>query len=236
MKERPILFSAPMVRALLDENKTQTRRIVKPQPDREASLGFVIPQPNAKGSCAHFHHVDKAGIHSHELTVHCPHGMPRDRLWVKENGVISKLAACDDKPGLFRHDVPETPEVGRYWVESTRAPGASYSVVGCSREAALLRPSAKVCASMFMPRWASRILLEITAIRVERLQDISIQDTHAEGVGIQCDSPMAVMEYSLLWESINGAGSWDANLWVWVIEFRNISQDFNLKEKANEKA
>ena len=81
--------------------------------------------------------------------------------------------------------------------------------------------------AIHMPRWAARINLVITAVRVERLQDISIADAIAEGVGIRCDSPMAVMEYSLLWESINGRGSWDANPWVWVIEFIKIKPESN---------
>src|SRR5687768_18229833 len=95
MKERPILFSAPMVQALLEGRKTQTRRIVKPQPHEKAGVIFTIPRPNAKGTCAHFGNIDEAGVHSNESTAYCPHGMPGEKLWVRET-----WAARPDYDGL----------------------------------------------------------------------------------------------------------------------------------------
>jgi hypothetical protein len=196
-----------MVRALLDGTKTQARRVVK------------------------FRNHETENM-DHGFGPSCPYGQPGDRLWVRESGVRLLLAGNGEQRGLFRHDVPETPEVGRYWVERTRAPGASYSVAGCTRESALLSLGAKATPSIHMPRWASRILLEITGVCVERLQDISEADALAEGIkelngrftfndGMH-ESRTAVDSYRALWESINGAGSWDANPFVWVVEFKRV--------------
>lgn len=224
MKERPILFSAPMVRALLDGSKTQTRRPykVRKNPDAgcEMAASELVREPQ--------HVVDRI----------CPYGQPGDRLWVRESGVRSLLAGSGEQSGLFRHDVPETPELGRYWVERTREHGASYAAAGCTRKSALLSLGAKATPSIHMPRWASRILLEIVAVRVERLNDCSEADAIAEGCeknhnGYYWGGPHAVSgrkqmstaqkAYCDLWESINGAGSWAANPWVWVVEFNRVA-------------
>jgi hypothetical protein len=177
MKERPILFSGEMVRAILDGRKSQTRRIVK---------GEVVDRAAAKG---------------------CPHGTTGDRLWVRETfatgygGVFYRASEGDNCKSISGAIVPWKP-------------------------------------SIFMPRKLSRLTLEITAIRVERLQQISEADARAEGVepcevlgtsgGFKdyvdlnngCESAYA--SYHSLWESINGKGSWQKNPWVWVIEFRQI--------------
>jgi hypothetical protein len=196
MKERPILFSAPMVRAILDGSKTQTRRAAKPQPlwIAEPSIPFKTPDADPKG------------------IIHCPHGQPGDQLWVRE--AWRTVTEADSLPPRdltaahriwFEADAPHQPGFGK------------------------LRPS------MFMPRWASRITLEITGVRVERLQDISEADAQAEGVtptpwpddsSRHIDWPLGPFRNSfyLLWESINGPGSWEANPWVWVIEFKQIAK------------
>ena len=195
MKEKPILFSGPMVRAILDGRKTQTRRVVKPQPAYVNSLGIPF-WPGGKGP------VD------YRL---CPHGAEGDRLWVKET---HRFDGIDQRIGVREKRIEEL---------SYRA-----DMEG--------DPSCDDCAwrpSIFMPRWASRITLEIVSVRVERLQDISEEDAIAEGVTVHMDAVItaatipgvkgpAYLEYFDLWESINGPGSWDANPWVWVIEFKRI--------------
>lgn len=225
MKERSILFSAPMVRALLDGSKSQTRRVMK------------APWDVFKGEPIYRCGPDGHGFRADKLP---PYGQPGDRLWVRESGVRSVLLGRDKEPGLFRHDVPETLEMGRYWVESTRAAGASYNASACTRQSALLRASAKACPSIHMPRWACRILLEVASVRVERLNDISEADCWAEGIEA-CDGQLDDMKiieaakrmgrcmedaaptYAALWESINGAGSWSENPFVWVLTFKRVT-------------
>jgi hypothetical protein len=180
MKERPILFSAPMVRAILEGRKTQTRRIVKPQPD---------------GIRAKFHHFDFVGqaVFTDGSYVQCPYGKPGDRLWVRESFSRSPLGV------LYRADFVKTARASR-WGDRWRP-------------------------SIHMPRVASRILLEITDVRVERLNEITEKDASAEGVSADVflgDTPTAIVPFCMLWESIHGPGSWEKNPWVWVIEFKII--------------
>lgn len=194
MKERPILFKAPMVRAILDGSKTQTRRVVKQ--DREGLLDCKpTPAWDAFWQC-----------------VACPYGKPGDRLWVRETW--SADAWFD---GNAPNDIPDSAYIayvsGRHAVAWPAAMG-------------------KVRASIHMPRWASRILLEVTDVRVERLQDISEADARAEGVKVDGNGHAVRDEvvnvggartaFAELWESINGPDSWAANPWVWVIEFRRV--------------
>ena len=224
MKERPILFSAPMVRALLAGTKTQTRRVVKPQPRRvDGGVPF--------GDAPQWVHAEPG-----TAMMHCPHGKRGDRLWVKETW---RIGAWDENEGAFAIDycdgpdktwrkTPETPEgedlFNRLWYQSTDelwAKGIKPDPEGNYHwqpgESPLRwRPS------IHMPRWASRITLEITSVLVERLKDISEADAMAEGVYTDPACP-AYDAYAKLWESINGPGSWDANPWVWVLEFCRIN-------------
>ena len=199
MKSHPILFSAPMVRALLTGSKTQTRRIVKPQsavltPQMCANMG-VKPLPEKS-----------------KPVIECPYGNPGDQLWVKETSRLNigseesviqyraDMAIAEITDGWFSDD----PVLRRWiWGQSIKPEG--------------WRPS------IHMPRRASRITLEITSARVERLHEISEQDAMAEGVNWKefagLASKTARKLYRELWESINGAGSWDANPWVWVVDF-----------------
>jgi hypothetical protein len=201
MTERPILFSAPMVRALLEGRKTQTRRIVKPQPSRDLYHLECLPSGEWRDE---------------EISLGvCPYGRPGDRLWVKEtHRLFDKVWTPDamDTAVQYRADMRARILSGRY--------------VGADEASGNWRPS------IFMRRWMSRITLEITAVRVERLNDISEADAIAEGVDSttpfkwrpdewQNKTPN-VARYAGLWESINGAGSWAANPWVWAIEFRRI--------------
>ena len=212
-KERPILFSAPMVRALLDGSKTQTRRIVKPQPIGE--MCFESGPPDYKNVYA---------ILNDEKRIPCPYGQPGDRLWVKEahysfgHWVRDGLTKAGKPKWKFVRDSKETlfqPPEG--WL-SHRAKSSPKIPAWYKR------------SSLFLPRWASRITLEITGVRVEQLQDIhhNKADLLAEGITLPPSelyqdintSDKLERQYTKLWESINGTGSWDKNPWVWVIEFK----------------
>lgn len=226
MKERPILFSAPMVRAILDGRKTQTRRIVKPQPPHGCSE--IEEQPDTDpyiGCMVSGHSGVWEDVHSMDYRVRCPYGKPGDRLWVKETwsaaigwDATRPIDICERSPILYAADLSE--RFKDAWDECE------------PRTYGRRRPS------IFMRRWMSRITLEIVSVRVERLQDISEADAIREGIkpvsfgltdkGYEWDqnedgTTTAKESYRALWESINGPGSWAANPWVWVIEFRRVS-------------
>ena len=168
-KERPILFAGPMVNAILEDRKTQTRRIMK------------------------------------ENTDGCPYGIPGDRLWVREAWAPLSTFAPAELGYLYRadhHKGLEKKDGDQKW-----------------------KPS------IHMPRVASRITLEITGIKVERLQNISEADAQAEGVefpapysGVNNKThPTCIDAFQVLWTSINGPDSWSQNPWVWAIQFKRIS-------------
>jgi hypothetical protein len=202
MKERPILFSGPMVRAILDGSKTQTRRTFK-------------------GTTEHKGPYSPAYMEAHQQASGwgsiCPYGIPGNQLWVRET---------------WQHNIGNGPPI-IYRADH----GAAQSVY----EADLATGAWKVAVSgwrpsIFMPRIASRILLEITDVRVQRLQEISEGDARAEGVSdggclscgnpepCGCGSPQpdARDGFAWLWQSIHGPASWDANPWVWAITFRRL--------------
>jgi hypothetical protein len=209
MKERPILFSAPMVRALLNGSKTQTRRVVKPV--RHPDFGNIY----TPGALAH--------EPKHVIERSCPYGQLGDRLWVREAFRLVRTVpggADGDKipPSMF--------------LDSTRkfeADGSTSLPDGWMRVFGKLRPG------IHMPRWASRITLEVTGVRVERLQDISEADAIAEGAR-ECDPVSGrevllagpsqrgsfVLHYRDIWQQINGPESWGANPLVWVVEFKLV--------------
>ena len=247
MKERPILFSAPMVRALLNGTKTQTRRIVKPQADARTTEAFQgadgiwrFSYPTARGQVSHA-----------DWDVRCPYGQPGDRLWVREAWRIGAWREDDGKLAIdYLASAPEkTPWITvpedaenyhggsvfeKYWVQSTDdCIESDLSTDDNGRYH--WEPGQSPCRkrpSIHMPRWASRITLEITGVRVERLQDISEGDARAEGArnldvasGRETLDPYSrqgscVAHYKHIWQEINGPGSWDLNPWVWVIEFK----------------
>ena len=218
VKERPILFSGPMVRAILSGAKTQTRRAVKadryrhqPQcqgPANPSSGNLVYRLDDKWGPSA----WDDSDFVLDPIAV-CPYGQPGDRLWVRETFDIS----------------PEpTGWEGHHWLTYV-ADGDRIEVDCAEFYMGRLKPG-KRYPSIHMPRWASRIMLEITGVRVERLQDISIDDVIAEGIEPVKNGPHANQywreetgaKFVDLWESINGPDSWAANPWVWVIEFKRI--------------
>lgn len=203
-RERPILFNADMVRAILDGRKTQTRRVVKPQPEYRENESL----PGHFGTWLHGWNLDHECVIPSDYWKHCPHGQPGDRLWVRETWMNLKGTGVSGSP-----DPKFNPK---------QIPVAYRAECTAEGEDARIDMGLKWRPSIYMPRWASRINLEITGVRVERLQDISDDDVWAEGwesvsVG-NCD----YKNFGELWESISGPGSWDANPWVWVIEFRRL--------------
>lgn len=205
MKERPILFSASMVRAILDGRKTQTRRVMKPQPKTSTDErgGHSWPS-NPHQSMLHVEH-ELQNTHEWRDITHLwvretwKPDAPRDGTWADVQFYGCRTSPLSEIPERFR--------------------SSSHCLYKSTWEGSELvgwKPS------IHMPRWASRITLEITGVRVERLQDISRGDAMDEGCPFpnmaQGDDPRKW--YADLWESLNGKGSWDANPWVWIIEFR----------------
>ena len=245
MTERPILFSAPMVRAILDGRKTQTRRAIKP-----------VPTFNGGGACHDADALQQDYVEPYWVFPEtCRYGKPGDLLWVRETwGAVSPtdepvplaLGQCEIE---YRADLPPgcTDGPGEWPADESNCP-----------EVPKWRPS------IHMPRWASRITLRITDVRVERLQDISDADAQAEGATMRpaCNgfqhrypgwsmnwskvgqlshyatgakrgvkAPLTEGDVSLhspkwafasLWNEINGPGAWDANPWVWVVAFERV--------------
>jgi hypothetical protein len=189
-RERPILFSAPMVRAILEGRKTQTRRVMNPQPVKVSGGVPFRPLPPSLVGVA-----DPAG----GVLYRSRFGKPCDRLWVRETWGLLFDNDPDEQPTFWRADY--TPEDERTSMLPSR-----------------WRPS------IHMPRARSRIDLEVTGVRVERLQDISQADCVAEGMPESTNGFLhhVVADYRKLWSEINGAESWAANPWVWVVEFRRM--------------
>lgn len=193
-KERPILFSGEMVRAILDGRKTQTRRVI----NRVSSIGVVTEFQESdthgydwtfRDSRMRWNDFDNG-----ELIVRCPYGKPGDRLYVRES-----VCLCQCQPDCVDHIL--------------------------YRESDLLPRHSRWTPSIHMPRWASRITLEITDVRVQRVQEISSNDCRSEGVRSILRSEQSFIDgFSRLWDSINqkrGFG-WDTNPWVWALTFKRL--------------
>jgi len=234
MKERPILFSAPMVRALLAGTKTQTRRICNPAMAHSLSHVVEVPDPQERGQV---YNGTTFGDEEGAIQFASPYGGMRDRLWVREAfrfpASLDHLSpsVCGDKALDAGYRTPWAPT--QYEADSTRTgEWRGFDTPPAETKPGKLRPG------IHMPRWASRILLEITNVRVERLQDISEADAAAEGVATW--APGALSPDSLgndpsdqfrwLWTSINGPSSWHANPWVWALDFQ-LSQTHQQGQK-----
>jgi hypothetical protein len=202
MKERPILFSAPMVQALLAGAKTQTRRVA-PISRLDIKLhnggltwGVHFTKPIkgilASHSGGHFTDLQARSIIASQF---CPQGQPGDQLWVREAWTTHKFMDAIPPRDLTTRSI-------HYQADGQIQTGKN-------------RPG------MFMPRWASRIQLQLTAVRVERLQDISRGDAMEEGCPFQnmAKGPDPRKWYADLWDEINGPGAWDKNPFVWVETF-----------------
>lgn len=206
MKERPILFSAEMIRAILEGRKTQTRRVIKQ----------AIGKPDhVDNGIAYFVTDHQCGVESwqSEQTLACPYGQPGDRLWMRET---FRLRADQD------HKPPS-----QDWWKS----GAWYQADGNCEPSGCGGGSGKLRPSIHMPRWASRITLEITDVGVQRLQEISESDAMGEGAGATAplheewdgDPDQYRKRFRELWDSINAKRCpWDSNCWVWCISFKRV--------------
>lgn len=219
MKERPILFNGKMVKAILEGRKTQTRRVLKEQPPltNKEIMPLYTMEPEPKVTEVTMHEVMEnempfpSSISRHK----CPYGKIGDRLWVRETTIISppKWLAPDDfldRPDILKDSKGEH-RVVQYIATNpdTDVPVKDYKL--------------KKTPSIHMPRWASRILLEIINIRVERLQDISEEDAVSEGM-VADEDYCAEEQFSMLWTKTYGWGEkgWNVNPWVWVVEFKVI--------------
>lgn len=219
-----------MVRALLDGSKTQTRRIVKMPIDLIDRVRFVRAEFADKcnsDQCGAFWAME--GDIPVGPPISCKYGQPGDRLWVRETwGVVSNdwdengnlIDWVPDRPATAISEMP----FGQGYYSGHAIYAADGACEWAGDDDGGGEPRSAWHPSIHMPRAASRILLEVVSVRVERLQDISDADALAEGCShkdMQHGDRLASV-YARLWESINGAGSWDANPWVWVVEFKRV--------------
>lgn len=252
VKERPILFGGAMVNAILEGRKTQTRRVIKNFPEYER--GVEAPQKargiaprhsapyfdcyrnekktesNPRGDSEHWcwwDEYDRMG----NGWLKCPYGKPGDRLWVREKFLV-------EVPGDYRYDAEGIPP-GEYPAHLQKESIVHYAATNTLKTLGAWKPS------IHMPRWASRITLEIVSVRVERIQEISSWGAEMEGVAhtefwtpkeMDCRpfeekwwddfhfwSHYPQIVFKRLWESIHGSDSWEANPWVWVVEFKVLT-------------
>ncbi|MFW3786617.1 hypothetical protein ACKLKE_24385 [Klebsiella quasipneumoniae subsp. similipneumoniae] len=225
MTERGMIFNAEMVRAILAGRKTQTRRIMKVQPESN-QLGLLLITDSTKHSDIgkyHWAESNATGNHVRSKLFSCPFGAVGDRIWVRETW-------SSDFANYYPND--------RVWYAADNNRRLDIEVADGVR--GIYSPESDVHVpfrwhpSIHMPRWASRITLEITDVRVERLNAISQEDAQAEGMELtgwrptysDPDSGGEVMtpydNFAELWSSIYGEESWNANPWVWVIEFKRV--------------
>ena len=240
MADRPILFSAPMICALLHGRKTQTRRILKPR--RGTHYDDFVDVGPALGGIGR-----KLECPKEKLAI--PFA-PGDRLWVREAWTVKRHEPCQEQERDYQR--LHTPTI-RY-----AADGEEIRHQGSDAAAHTYHGLVETKKSaIHLPRWLSRLTLIVTGVKVERLQDISATDAEAEGVvwesadppfyyvpgifphsrtavGIEepGSSPHAVRSYAKLWEEINGAGSWDENPWVAGISFRVIKANIDQIEAS----
>lgn len=219
VRERPILFSAPMIRAILEGRKTQTRRVVKPQP-----TGRVATLKAGDGTTFLHDWNGESG-----KPLHCPYGASGDRLWVRENFAL-EVQVDGDQP-LPRNDDRPVHRDSIGWTQAHYQATDPKPELECGHRSHEGDPCPSPWRpSIHMPRWASRIDLEVTEVRVQRLQGISEGDAMAEGAAADDISKVGLPAYSArqnfarLWDSINAERGfcWAANPWVWAITFKRV--------------
>lgn len=225
MKERPILFSAPMVRAILAGTETQTRRVLKQATGPSLSVGMDDDAPGVAELSWLWGDGPGHEVEETIKRVACPYGQPGDRLWVRESfwAFGRWETRFDPKKGRDAQTfIDMTAECGKAYQFTDQMPEREKATLSTVIPSWWRRPS------IHMPRAASRITLEVTGVRAERLQDISETDALAEGARTWAseqgtpvrDLDEARLQFRALWTDINGGESWDANPWVWVVEFK----------------
>ncbi|AXT65662.1 TPA: hypothetical protein ACYU8D_003987 [Klebsiella pneumoniae] len=244
MKERGMIFNSEMVRAILDGRKTQTRRIMKVQPESN-QLGLLLITDSTKHSDIgkyHWAESNATGNHVRSKLFSSPFGAVGERIWVRETwATLGNEEGCyvDWEDNLCKGDERSAARIYRASCEQRPGDYGLWSIP----DDAYWKPHTKEHKfegawrpSIHMPRWASRILLEITDVRVERLNAISEEDARAEGIidggclncgepepcGCANPEPDATDAFAYLWQSIYGQDNWNANPWVWVIEFKRV--------------
>lgn len=244
MKERGMIFNSEMVRAILDGRKTQTRRVMKVQPESN-QLGLLLITDSTKRSDIgkyHWAESNATGNHVRSKLFSSPFGAVGERIWVRETwATLGNEEGCyvDWEDNLCKGDERSAARIYRASCEQRPGDYGLWSIP----DDAYWKPHTKEHKfegawrpSIHMPRWASRILLEITDVRVERLNAISEEDARAEGIidggclncgepepcGCANPEPDATDAFAYLWQSIYGQDNWNANPWVWVIEFKRI--------------
>lgn len=228
MRERPILFSGPMIRAILAGTKTQTRRVCSARVLE--AIQFLTGSSDGSeptGLCQGSTPDNRLRIWSEDypdegsIAVDCPYGKPGDRLWARETWGFTSQVRADWSHTYSDHNKAFL----------------RFAADGAQSDVPRWRPS------IHMPRWASRISLEVTSVRVERLHDIGTADALAEGIpqtageavalglfpengpGHEWDNRTSVENYAHLWDQINGKRApWASNPWVWVVSFKRVEQ------------
>ncbi|EPF3482444.1 MULTISPECIES: hypothetical protein [Klebsiella pneumoniae complex] len=220
ISERGMIFNAEMVRALLDGRKTQTRRPIKWKQTRFTEIGER--EDGSKWPWS------EDAEHACDFWHPCPFGAVGDRIWVRETWGVVSHAFSDD--GLMIDWVPDRPATAIHEMPFGNGYYSGYAIYAADGDFTWGDDDGyedgRSCwkPSIHMPRAASRILLEITNVRVERLRSMSQDDARAEGV-IAASGPMEVgLAFRELWDSIYGEESWKANPWVWVIKFKRIEE------------
>lgn len=238
MKERGMIFNGEMVRAILDGRKTQTRRIMKNQPAGDYPDTPALIRNVGTGFQWYCHYGESS-------IFNCPFGAVGDRIWVRETwATLGNEDGCcvDWNDNLCKGDEREAARIYRASCEQRPGDYGLWSIP----DNAYWKPHTENekfegawRPSIHMPRWASRILLEITNVRVDRLNSISEQDALSEGIdrerleesqdNYDCIAdhnmtgrPTATGAFKYLWESIYGEENWQVNPWVWVIEFKRV--------------
>ncbi|TKU73278.1 hypothetical protein FDX14_12745 [Citrobacter sp. wls710] len=242
MKERGMIFNSEMVRAILDGRKTQTRRIMAIQPEHsDLGLRRVIDYKNGRDNGKYFWSQSGAcGLKMRSKVFGCPYGEVGDRIWVRETwGVVSHEL---DEDGRIQPWTPDRPATAIHEMPFGNGYYSGHAIYAADGEFTWGDDDGyedgRSCwkPSIHMPREASRILLEITGVRVEKLNAISEEDARAEGIidggclncgepepcGCANPEPDATDAFAYLWQSIYGQENWNANQWVWVIEFKVV--------------